>query len=392
MNIDSSNNNNNSNNNVSGNVNNKDDMNFLSDININIFSPNKKMRLMHINSNESSNNKGEKSLSQRQFDRNLMTPGQTISREGEFLRGHGTFHSNNALLASVCGLVERVDKLVSVRPFKARYHGEIGDIVVGRITQVGSKRWKVDVAARQDYILMLTAINLPGGIQRRRTSSDELQMRNFFVENDLVYAEVQAINQDGSVALHTRNQRYGKLQNGTFMSVPPSLIKRGKIHYHSLESIGVDIILGVNGYIWLADSAQQRQQASLIQQHEKENYDQPLLIPQAIREVSRESRIKIARVKNSIEVLNRSFMLIHPRAIMEIYQLAEKMSLPLKDMLHPDKIKQMITAVHTNLTSNKLNNKNKTNNNNNNQDSEGEDDEDDLNEYNAYYNDQMNTE
>ena len=48
-----------------------------------------------------------------------------------------------------------------------RYTGEIGDVVVGRITEVAQKRWKVDVSARQDAILMLSSINLPGGVQVR---------------------------------------------------------------------------------------------------------------------------------------------------------------------------------------------------------------------------------
>jgi exosome complex component RRP4 len=39
-------------------------------------------------------------------------------------------------LSSVTGAVERVNKLLSVRPLKTRYTAEIGDIVVGRITEV----------------------------------------------------------------------------------------------------------------------------------------------------------------------------------------------------------------------------------------------------------------
>lgn len=42
----------------------------------------------------------------------------------------------SALVAAVPGVVERVNKLVSVRPLRARYAGDIGDVVVGRITEV----------------------------------------------------------------------------------------------------------------------------------------------------------------------------------------------------------------------------------------------------------------
>lgn len=40
------------------------------------------------------------------------------------------------MIASVCGVVERINKLISVRPLKSRYVAKIGDVVVGRITSV----------------------------------------------------------------------------------------------------------------------------------------------------------------------------------------------------------------------------------------------------------------
>jgi exosome complex component RRP4 len=68
-------------------------------------------------------------------------------------------------VASVAGQVERVNKLISVKPVKTRFNGEIGDVVVGRILELGPKRWKVDIKGRQEAILMLSSINLPGGVQ-----------------------------------------------------------------------------------------------------------------------------------------------------------------------------------------------------------------------------------
>jgi exosome complex RNA-binding protein Rrp4 len=69
----------------------------------------------------------------------------------------------DALTASVAGIAEQVNKLISVRPIKNRYNGEIGDVVVGRITEVQQKRWKVDTNSRLDSVLLLSSVNLPGG-------------------------------------------------------------------------------------------------------------------------------------------------------------------------------------------------------------------------------------
>ena len=38
----------------------------------------------------------------------------------------------------------------------------------------------------QDAVLLLSSINLSGGVQRRRTLADQLKMRDYFVENDMI--------------------------------------------------------------------------------------------------------------------------------------------------------------------------------------------------------------
>jgi exosome complex component RRP4 len=52
--------------------------------------------------------------------------------------------------------------------------------------QLAGKRWKVDLASRHEASLLLSAVNLPGGIQRRRNAEDELRMREVFKEGDLL--------------------------------------------------------------------------------------------------------------------------------------------------------------------------------------------------------------
>ena len=180
----------------------------------------------------------------------LVTPGDVITRDSGFMRGHGSYMSDDILYASVAGLVDRVNKLISVTPLKTRYNGEIGDVVVGRIVEVQQKRWKVDTNSRLDSALLLSSVNLPGGELRRRSAEDELAMRRYLSEGDLISAEVQNIFNDGSLSLHTRSLKYGKLGQGVMVKVSPSLVKRRKTHFHTLP-FGASIILGNNGFIWI---------------------------------------------------------------------------------------------------------------------------------------------
>lgn len=80
--------------------------------------------------------------------------------------GHGTYlDREREIVASVAGEVVKVNKLISVIPVKQRYTAEVGDVVVGRIVDVGPKRWKVDLNGKQEGILLLSSVNLPGGVQ-----------------------------------------------------------------------------------------------------------------------------------------------------------------------------------------------------------------------------------
>lgn len=77
--------------------------------------------------------------------------------------GHGTYVEDDCIKSSVAGVMQKVNKLICVRPLKSRYVGEIGDVVVGRVLEVQQKRWKVETNSRLDSILQLSSVNLPGG-------------------------------------------------------------------------------------------------------------------------------------------------------------------------------------------------------------------------------------
>ncbi|KAI0143891.1 hypothetical protein F4776DRAFT_444113 [Hypoxylon sp. NC0597] len=205
-------------------------------------------------------------------DDSIVTPGEIITEDPQWMRGHGTYTTTDppAIVSSVAGTLSKTNKLLSVRPLRARYTPEIGDLVVGRIVEVQAKRWRVDVGASLLAQLPLSAVNLPGGIQRRRTETDELQIRTFFSEGDLLVAEVQQLYGDGGAVLHTRSLRFGKLRNGVFMAVSGTGggggVVRSKRQTFILDigrAVGgggaaaddaekIDVVLGVNGYIWIS--------------------------------------------------------------------------------------------------------------------------------------------
>lgn len=57
-------------------------------------------------------------------------------RKAFTFRGHGTYLKGDKLYSSVSGVLDRVNKLVSVKALRCRYSGDIGDVVIGRILEV----------------------------------------------------------------------------------------------------------------------------------------------------------------------------------------------------------------------------------------------------------------
>ncbi|KAI8387482.1 exosome component 2-like protein [Blakeslea trispora] len=266
----------------------------------------------------------------------LVNPGETVTTDQQFMRGHGTYtEGEGIMISSVAGAVERVNKLLSVRPLKTRYTPEIGDIVVGRITEVAMKRWKVDANARQDANLLLSSVSLPGGVQRRKNETDELQMRAFFSEGDMLVAEVQAFYADGTMGLHTRGFKFCKLRNGSFVCVPPVLVQRCKSQFHSLPC-GVDLVLGLNGYIWVHKK---------FQGLNADDTDPTVQYTHVNDEITLEERETIARVSNCISALAKQYMHINDTIIVYTYEASLQYSI--RELLDLDVIEAITSEAST---------------------------------------------
>ncbi|XP_023236569.1 exosome complex component RRP4-like [Centruroides sculpturatus] len=262
--------------------------------------------------------------------KHLLTPGNVVVENGlGFMSGHGTYVRDDKLFASVAGIAERVNKLISVKPLKTRYIGEVGDVIIGRIREVQQKRWKVETNSKLDSILLLSSVNLPGGELRRKTADDEVMMKQFLTKGDLISAEVQSIFSDGSLSLHTRSLKYGKLNQGTLVCVCPTLVKRRKTHFHNLPC-GAHIILGNNGYIWISPVI-------------NEDVEHSGGYAQCLEQISRSDRETIARLRNSIMALANWKLMLFDTSIQ--YAFEESLQYQIKHILKPENEKDIATKV-----------------------------------------------
>jgi len=185
---------------------------------------------------------------------------------------------------------------------------------------------------------MLSSVNLPGGVQRRKLESDELQMRNFFEEGDLLVAEVQSFFSDGTMSLHTRSLKYGKLRNGQLVTIPPILVRRLKSHFISLPC-DVDLILGLNGYIWVSKHVKESDQEG------EEGFDAEAVYSNKNDVIDSATRLAISRVANIIRVLAANFVPLTDALLLESYEWAIEQEGDAKDLLLDDVGEALVQAI-----------------------------------------------
>ncbi|CAN6249396.1 unnamed protein product [Urochloa humidicola] len=249
-----------------------------------------------------------------------------VNQEDNILKGHGTSDQDGEVVATLCGVVERVNKLVYVRTLRARYKPEVGDIIVGRVIEIAPKRWRLEINFSQDAVLMLSSMNLPDGIQRRRTAVDELNMRSIFEENDVICAEVRGFQHDGSLHLQARSEKYGKLERGQLLTVPPYLVKRKKQHFHHLAQYDVDLILGCNGFIWVGEHVVVGEKTKMTEDQQNSSNEAENFTPLVTRK-------HICRLANAVRVLSALGFTLTVELIIETAEASVSSNIEVNDML-----------------------------------------------------------
>lgn len=169
----------------------------------------------------------------------LVIPGEIITTDKSYIPGHGTYNKTSLLYGNVI----YTNKLITVHPkYNLRYTPNIGDIVIGRVSNIYNKKWKIDINCKQNVVLNLSAINLPNLEQRKKLEEDEVKMREFFDVNDVIVGEVQRIG--NVVNLHTRNVKCGKRSN-VLVELNSTIVKKYVSNF--LVSDHVEVVIGVNG-------------------------------------------------------------------------------------------------------------------------------------------------
>src|SRR6266705_2000557 len=148
----------------------------------------------------------------------VVAPGEVLA-EGDHLLGDNAYRIGTQIFSACVGILEVDGNRVFVVPLKGGYFPRVGDLVAGRIVDIGLSGWSVDI--RAPYEAMLPASETPGprGPRRRDLSTS-------YDVGDMVLAEVLAFDRTRDPLLTVKGPGLGKVATGRVVEISAAKIPR----------------------------------------------------------------------------------------------------------------------------------------------------------------------
>jgi exosome complex component RRP4 len=218
----------------------------------------------------------------------VVAPGELLA-EGEHLLGDNAYRIGAKIYSDSIGILEIDGNRVFVVPLKGGYIPRAGDLVAGRIVDIGLSGWSVDI--RAPYEAMLPASETPGprGPRRRDLSTS-------FDVGDMLLAEVLAFDRTRDPLLTVKGPGLGKVASGRVVEISaakiPRLIgRKGSMISMLKKETDCQITVGQNGVVlvWGKSPDSERVAVEAIYMVEREAHTRGLT--DRIREMISKSRM-----------------------------------------------------------------------------------------------------
>ena len=179
----------------------------------------------------------------------IVIPGDLLA-EGTINYGEGVVKRDSEYYSAVVGLFQDKGDFIQVKALKGKYIPRPGDLVIGKITEVGLTNWIVDIGSPY------TAILLANNATEKRFDPIKDDSRDIFNIGDIILTKVASFDRTRDPSLITNERGLGKLRGGRLIEIEASHIprvigKKGTMINMIKRLTRTQIITGQNGRIWV---------------------------------------------------------------------------------------------------------------------------------------------
>lgn len=182
----------------------------------------------------------------KESSREIVVPGDLLAISGK-KAGPGTYSEGGKIFASQLGIKTVRQDSISVVPLSGQYIPVRGDLVVGKIVDIGASNWLVDI--NSPYPAPLHVNEVPWRVEFGETGK-------FMTVGDIVLIKVVGVDEVKRIQVSMQDHGLRKLTGGMVMEVSPSKVprvigKNGSMIQMLKNETGCRIYVGQNGRIWI---------------------------------------------------------------------------------------------------------------------------------------------
>lgn len=182
--------------------------------------------------------------------KDVVLPGEFIEEKKGRKVGKGAYFEGEKVFAKVVGIPRIEENEINVIPLSGVYIPNMGDRVVGVISEVQISGYLIDI--NSPYVAFLPlAEAVDEFIDTSRTD-----ISRFFDVDDVIYCKISKVTKDKTVQVSMRDVNARKLYGGTIIKVTPSKVPRiigkgGSMISVIKNKTNCLIYTGQNGVIWI---------------------------------------------------------------------------------------------------------------------------------------------
>lgn len=177
----------------------------------------------------------------------VVVPGELVA-EGSYEVLGPCVVSGRRYYAKVLSVaVVEKPKRIRLIPLKKSYIPNAGDLVVGKVIDIGPTYWLVDIKSPYTALLLVSEVfPRPAPVQK--------ELSEVFRVGDLIAAKVLSFDFAHDPLLTVKESKLGKITRGLLVEVAPSRVsriigKKGQVVNFLSETLGVELVVGRNGRV-----------------------------------------------------------------------------------------------------------------------------------------------
>ncbi|MHA1198226.1 MAG: exosome complex RNA-binding protein Rrp4 [Candidatus Heimdallarchaeaceae archaeon] len=179
----------------------------------------------------------------------IVIPGDLLA-EGTLRYGDGVIRRGNLYYSTIVGLFQDKGDFIQVKALKGKYLPRPGDLVIGKVVEVGLTNWIVDVGS--PYSAVLSANNAT----EKRFDPVKDDTRRIFDIGDIILTKIMSFDRTRDPQILTNERGLGKLRGGRLVEIeaahiPRVIGKKGTMINMVKRLTRTQIITGQNGRIWV---------------------------------------------------------------------------------------------------------------------------------------------